>query len=258
MRKPWFWNLLLAVGVMVAVARLAGYWRQPLPSLPAAPEPPPAASPVGQLHPSALAEEDYGVIVSRNLFSPIRSVAPPSPSGEAPAPAPAAPPPKITLYGVVIEDGGEKTAYLKEDSQGQGTKPRAVREGDTVSGGKVSAIGSNRVTLVFGGKEVIVPLRSPKGKVAAPPRPPVAAPPRPSQPPRLQPPGRSPAVRRPVRRPFRSRARPSRTPSEEATWGEEPGFEEEYQDDFRDQDFPEEEEFLDQGRYGDEYRREYR
>ncbi len=82
MMKPWFWNMLLAVAVMVAVARFAGYWKQPGPSLPAAPEPPPAASPVRQPQSSALAEEDYGVIVTRNLFSPARSIAPPSPGGE--------------------------------------------------------------------------------------------------------------------------------------------------------------------------------
>jgi hypothetical protein len=107
--------------------------------------------------------QSYDVIVARDLFSPERGVVPPAPTAAGQPAAKSQPPPKLTLYGVVILDG-EKFAYLHEGAQE--AKPRKVHEGDRFAGGTVAAIRKDAVTFLFGGSEVAVPLRTPKEGIA--------------------------------------------------------------------------------------------
>ena len=106
------------------------------------------------------------MIVARDLFSPARGVVPPAPAvAGKPAPKPL-PPPKLTLYGVVILDG-EKSAYLQEGTQ-QG-RPVKVRENENFANGVVKTIRPDGLTFLFGGSEINVPLRTPKEGAVAPP-----------------------------------------------------------------------------------------
>jgi len=90
----------------------------------AVPAPTPAASAGG-----------YGVVASRNLFSPSRS--------EAPAGPVVAAGPKPLLHGVVM-DGPKSRAYL-EDPTIKRTFGYAVD--DAVSGGRVQSISQDRVVI---------------------------------------------------------------------------------------------------------------
>lgn len=188
MRKTWILNLLLLAVVAIAGSRTWSYLQQPPPALPqASPAGRPAAvtspAPAEEGASGEAAPPTYDEIVARDLFSALRGVVPPAaprPAAEArPAPKPQ-PQPKVTLYGVVILDG-EKSAFLQEGTQE--AKPRKVREGESFAGGTLTAIRPDGVTLLFGGSEVSIPLRTPKeGGAAALPRPPG-----PAQPPAVQP-----------------------------------------------------------------------
>jgi hypothetical protein len=164
-------NLLLAAVLALAVARLATALRSPGPELPpipeaSTPEAPPAAAAGAEPEGTAAGAgpEGYEVIVARDLFSATRGVIPPAPPA-AGKPSPAPPPqPKLTLSGVVIIDG-EKTAFLQEGAQE--ARPRKVREGESFAGGTVKVIRPDAVTFLFAGKEITVPLRTPKEGGAA-------------------------------------------------------------------------------------------
>jgi hypothetical protein len=183
-RKTWLLNLLLMAAVAVFGSRTWTALQQPPPALPKpsaaarAPVPSPQPAAPGEGEAGGAARETYDEIVARDLFSAMRGVIPPAPkpvTETRPAPK-QQPPPKVTLYGVVILDG-EKSAFLAEGTQD--AKPRKVREGESFAGGKVTAIRADGVTLQFAGNEVSVPLRTPKegGAAAAPPRPGEQAPP---------------------------------------------------------------------------------
>lgn len=163
-------NVLLLAALAVAFSRLWLFLGEPPPSLPpvpagvAAPEETTAASEqiaaAGETGPAA-----YDVIVARDLFSPARGVVPPAPIGTPKPAARAQPPPKLTLYGVVIVEG-EKAAFIQEGAQE--ARPRKVRENESFAGGVVKAIRPDGVTFLFAGSEIIVPLRAPKERVGAP------------------------------------------------------------------------------------------
>lgn len=157
-------NLLLLSVLGLAAARLVGFLREPPPALPpiAAEAPPAAAGTAAADQEPAPGEprpETFDVIVARDLFSPTRGVVQPAPAAAA-KPAPRAqPPPKLTLYGVVILDG-EKSAFLHEG--GQEARPKKVREKESIAGGIVTSIRPDGVTFLFGGSEIAIPLRVPK------------------------------------------------------------------------------------------------
>ncbi len=160
-------------------------------------EPPPTLPPIsaGAALPAAVATEggnkaegeesqpeSYDSIVARDLFSPTRGVVPPAPTAASkPAPKPL-PPPKLTLYGVVIIEG-DKSAYLQEGTQ-EG-RPRKVRENESFANGIVKTIRPDGVTFLFADTEINIPLRTPKdgSGVASPGRQDVGTvPPRPQAP----------------------------------------------------------------------------
>ncbi len=102
----------------------------------------------------------YSNIAMRNLFSPTRSEAPPSPV------APTASLPKPNLYGVVVREGAS-IAYLEDPVT---KRVAGYREGDAIAGGTVQTISSDRVVLVRPEGNVDVRLHDPsRPRPAAPP-----------------------------------------------------------------------------------------
>ena len=169
-------NVLLGLlGVLCA----AGFIRELLTPLPLPPPPPRAAAAPAVAGPAptpAASAGGYGVVASRNLFSPSRS--------EAPAGPVVAAGPKPFLHGVVM-DGPKGRAYL-EDPTVKRTFGYAV--GDAVSGGRVQSISQDRVVIARPDGLVEVLLQDPaKPKLATPAAaaamtPPPAAPPAPGVP----------------------------------------------------------------------------
>jgi hypothetical protein len=157
-------NFLLLMALALAAVRFQAFLREPprrtTPADATVPQPtteqPTPAAPEKK---GAVGAQNYDVIVARDLFSPERGVVPPAPTAAGQPPAKSQPPPKLTLYGVVILDG-EKFAYLHEGAQE--AKPRKVHEGDRFAGGTVAAIKKDAVTFLYGGSEVAVLLRTPK------------------------------------------------------------------------------------------------
>jgi len=149
---------LLAVGYVVREVRAP----TPVPPRRTATAPtPPAVSP--QAAPEAAPPGGYNVVASRNLFSPNRSEAPPTPVN----PAAAAPPqPKPNLFGVLLRDGAP-VAYLEDPTT---KRVAGYRLGDAIAGGTVKQIGADHVVLNRPEGEVSVRLRDPsKPRPAAPP-----------------------------------------------------------------------------------------
>ena len=139
----------------------AGLIRELLTPLPLPPPPTPrAAAPAAVSVPAptpTASAGGYGVVASRNLFSPSRS--------EAPAGPVVAAGPKPLLHGVVM-DGPKSRAYL-EDPTVKRTFGYAV--GDAVSGGRVQSISQDRVVIARPDGLVEVLLQDPtKPKPAIP------------------------------------------------------------------------------------------
>jgi hypothetical protein len=170
-------NVLL--GLLGALCA-AGLIRELLTPLPLPPQPTPrAAAPAAMSVPAptpAASAGGYGVVASRNLFSPSRS--------EAPAGPVVAAGPKPFLHGVVM-DGPKSRAYL-EDPTVKRTFGYAV--GDAVGGGRVQSISQDRVVIARPDGLVEVLLQDPaKPKLATPATaaaltPPPAVPPAPGVP----------------------------------------------------------------------------
>ena len=174
-----FLALNVLLGLLGALCA-AGLMRELLTPLPLPPPPTPrAATPAAVSVPvptPAAPAGGYGVVASRNLFSPSRS--------EAPAGPVVAAGPKPFLHGVVM-DGPKSRAYL-EDPTVKRTFGYAV--GDAVSGGRVQSISQDRVVIARPDGLVEVLLQDPaKPKPATPAAaaaltPPPAAPPAPGVP----------------------------------------------------------------------------
>ena len=157
-------NLLLLAALLYSASLLWRFVGQPPPALPpieTGGAPPPAAAAERGVT-SATPEvrpEAYEVIVARDLFSPTRGVVPPAPAAAAQPAARPQPPPKLTLYGVVVLDG-EKSAYIQEGAQ-EG-RPTKVRENQPFAGGTIVSIRPDGVTFQYAGSEIVLPLRAPK------------------------------------------------------------------------------------------------
>ncbi len=103
----------------------------------------------------------YGVIASRNLFSPARSET----GGSAQARA-ALNLPKPMLLGVVLRDG-MSIAYLEDPST---KRVAGYRLGDSIAGGTLQAITADHVVLARPEGAVDVRLRDPSKPRPAPPQ----------------------------------------------------------------------------------------
>lgn len=161
-------NLALGlVGCLLVVAlgrELLTAYPLPPPPVPGAGRPAPDAPATATAPPSAAL---YGVIATKNLFSPSRA--------EAPAGPVVAAGPRPVLHGVVM-DGPKSRAYL-EDPLARRTFGYGV--GDTVGGGRVESIATDRVVIGRGNGRVEVLLHDPSKPRPAPtataPAPPTAA-----------------------------------------------------------------------------------
>jgi hypothetical protein len=109
---------------------------------------------------------NYGVVVSRNLFSPNRTEMLLSPTGGVAGAAPS--PLKPNLYGVVLRDDAP-IAYFEDPATNRVT---GYRTGDTVAGGTVELITADHVVLVRPDGPVEIRLTDP-----AKPRPQAPSPP---------------------------------------------------------------------------------
>lgn len=162
-----------------------------------------AAPPAAEAPPARPAPGAYSVVASHNLFSPTRTEAPPAP---AQASRPTTPPVKPSLHGVVLRDGAP-IAYLEDPTT---KRVAGYRLGDSVAGGTVQAIHSDRVVLERPDGAIDVRLRDPSkprppappaSRPGAPPTPGAAQRPQPGVPtqqPGFQTPGMIPSQRRPL------------------------------------------------------------
>jgi len=161
-------NLSLLAALVLAVVRFWLFMGEPPPALPAIADgmSAPAAGATEREQTAEVAgfrPEAYDVIVARDLFSPTRGIVPPAPAVTT-APS-LQPPPRLTLYGVVLVDD-QKAAYLQEGTQE--SRPRKVRENENFAGGVVKTIRPDGITFLFAGSESNVPLRTPKDGAGTP------------------------------------------------------------------------------------------
>jgi hypothetical protein len=147
---------LLAGLCAVALIRVA-LTSLPLPPPPASRPAPPTSAVSAPAVAATAPASSYGVIATKNLFSPTRS--------EAPAGPVVAAGPKPLLQGVVM-DGPKSRAFL-EDAAVKRTFGYSV--GDTIGGGRLQTIGEDRVTIARPDGLVEVLVQDPaKPKPAAP------------------------------------------------------------------------------------------
>ena len=163
-------NVALLGALALAVFRLWLFLGEPPPSLPAiesggAQTAESATEREQKVETGGFPPEAYEVVVARDLFSPARGVAPSQPTIAIKPALKPQPPPKLTLFGVVIMEG-EKTAYLQEGTQ-EG-RPKKVRENESFANGVVKSIRPDGITFLFAGTEFNVPLRTPKDATGAP------------------------------------------------------------------------------------------
>jgi hypothetical protein len=117
------------------------------------PPSPPTVSAAISAAPRSRGAENYGVVASRNLFSPLRTDVVSSP----PTAVVTAPVPKLNLYGVVLRDGAP-IAYIEDPSTKHVT---GFRTGDAVAGGTLELIAADHVVLTRPGGPVQVWLIDP-------------------------------------------------------------------------------------------------
>ena len=168
-------NVALGALAVVSVGYIVRELRTPVPER--ACRPAPAAAPAAAPPASATSETPsggYAVVASRNLFSPTRSEAPPTPSAAA---APQVP--KPNLYGIILRDGAP-VAYLEDPTT---KRVAGYRLGDAVAGGTVKQIGADHVVLNRPEGDVNVRLRDPAKPKPAPPAPAAGTPGAPGVPP---------------------------------------------------------------------------
>jgi hypothetical protein len=105
----------------------------------------------------------YGVVASRNLFSPTRAESPPATPASAPV---AREGPKPFLHGVILDD--VKSRAFLEDPATKRTYGYSV--GDAVGGGRLQRIGADRVVIARPEGSVEILLRDPAKPRPAPPQ----------------------------------------------------------------------------------------
>ncbi len=174
--------------LVVLAAGLAGYVVWEAVSPPPASRPSRARSVATGAPPAPALKQDvpatpaaYGIITSRNLFSPTRSDAPAT--GVVGA-MPAVQVPKPNLYGVVLRDGAS-LAYLEDPVT---KRVAGYRVGDAVAGGTLKSIDADRVVLTRPEGTVDVRLHDParpRPAIPGPPTPPAGAGPLPPQTPTI-------------------------------------------------------------------------
>jgi hypothetical protein len=162
MMKPWFWNLLLVLAIVLAGVKLFSVLTSSPPPLPVPAEVSGRDVPLPEVR-TTVPAMTYSEVVDRNLFSARRGkVDPLTETAPAQVVPKAVPPPKATLFGIVMDDSGEKYAYLTDDSSAQKGKPKKYREGDIFAGATINEILPDRVIMESGSTTHTVALRAPK------------------------------------------------------------------------------------------------
>lgn len=131
-------NVVLAVVSALCVAYIVRQLLAPMPMPTGRPRP---ASPAAtaSAEPARLPHGVYTVVAARNLFSPTRSEAPPTPTASTPA----MPTVKPSLFGVVVRDGGS-IAYLEDPTT---KRVAGYRIGDAIAGGRLQSITADSVVI---------------------------------------------------------------------------------------------------------------
>jgi hypothetical protein len=146
--------LLIAIGTGSAVF-IARQLAAPMP-MPSSKERPAAATttaPAAGEEAAAANPGAYAMVAQRNLFSPTRTEAPPTPT----AGASASPAVKPNLFGVVLRDGAP-IAYLEDPTT---KRVAGYRVGDNVAGGTVQTISADSVSITRPDGKLDVRLRDP-------------------------------------------------------------------------------------------------
>ena len=155
--------LLVAAGSVAYIAREVTTPPPPMPLRPRAATTE-TAPPAQTAETPTSPRDSFGIVASKNLFSPTRTETPPQPVN--PATRTAVNLPKPTLHGVILREG-TPIAYLEDPTT---KRVAGYRLGDNVAGGTVRTINSDHVVLVRPEGLVDVRLRDPSK-----PRPAVAA-----------------------------------------------------------------------------------
>jgi len=150
-RRLMILNGALVLIALVAVASVYHELRRAPNTVPTRRAAGPTAPPGTPAAPGGARPGSYGVIASRNLFSPTRSEAPAAAVSNAP------PAPKPNLFGIILRDGAP-VAYLEDPTT---RRVAGYRLGDSVAGGTVTQIGADHVVLNRPDGEVNVRLRDP-------------------------------------------------------------------------------------------------
>jgi hypothetical protein len=162
-------DLVLLVACALFVALMIRTSRTPWPEPGPARQRPPAAAEAPVPPAAESAPGAYSTIAARNLFSPTRSEAPPTPVVAV------ATLPKPNLFGVVVREGAS-IAYLEDPVT---KRVAGYRQGDAIAGGTVQTIASDRVVLARPEGNVDVRLHDPsKPRPPAPPATPAGGTPR--------------------------------------------------------------------------------
>jgi hypothetical protein len=153
-------NAAFALIALTAIGYVVRELRAPAPAPDVARRPVPAAAPAV---PAARAAAEtppgaYGVVAARNLFSPTRTEAPPSPVAAGPTTV------KPSLYGILVSDTF-LVAYLEDPIT---KRVAGYRIGDSVAGGKLTQIAADFVVLNRPDGDVNVRLREPFKPRSAP------------------------------------------------------------------------------------------
>jgi hypothetical protein len=153
-------NAAFALIALAAIGYVVHELRVPAPGPDVARRPIPEAAPAVPAAPAAAETPPgtYGVVAGRNLFSPTRTEAPPSPVAAGQTTA------KPSLYGILVTDTFH-VAYLEDPIT---KRVAGYRIGDSVAGGKLTQIAADFVVLNRPDGDVNVRLRDPFKPRSAP------------------------------------------------------------------------------------------
>jgi hypothetical protein len=152
-------NAAFALIALAAIGYVVHELRVPAPGPDVARRPIPEAAPAVPAAPAAETPPGtYGVVAGRNLFSPTRTEAPPSPVAAGQTTA------KPSLYGILVTDTFH-VAYLEDPIT---KRVAGYRIGDSVAGGKLTQIAADFVVLNRPDGDVNVRLRDPFKPRSAP------------------------------------------------------------------------------------------
>ncbi|MBM4140431.1 MAG: hypothetical protein FJ242_02905 [Nitrospira sp.] len=157
---------LLNIILVVAIAIFANHILLPMFDIKASYMPPPAKKGSEEKKEEVSQEVkmptplEYAAIADDTLFHPERKI-PPEKKGEQQLPKP-----EFVLYGTMITDD-VKIAYLEDlkaprNTPGRGKRQIAMKKGDTISGYTLKDIEADRIVMVRGEDQIVIPVKRQK------------------------------------------------------------------------------------------------